>query len=102
MTRILQDAVRIVFAKTSEKFDIEALALQFADGLQVTTGESLASIEYSSIIKNVEGLNEVIEKLTPGGTEANRASAIEFVLEGLHLNQLLNKERVGIHTTYMG
>ena len=102
MTRIFQDAVRIVFAKASEKFDIEALALQFADGLQVTTGESLASNEYSSIIKSVEGLNEVIEKLTPGGTEASRASAIEFVLEGLHLNQLLNKERVGIHTTYMG
>ncbi len=102
MTRIFQDAVRIVFAKAPEKFDMEALALQFADGLQVTTGESLASIEYSSIIKNVEGLNEVIEKLTPGGTEASRASAIEFVLEGLHLNQLLNKERVGIHTTYMG
>lgn len=101
MTRLFQDAIRIVFGKISEKFDIEALALQFSDGLQVTTGEALASNEYSRIIKSIDGLNEVVEKITRSSTEASRASAIEFVLEGLHLNQLLNKERVGVHTTYM-
>ena len=45
---------------------------------------------------------EVVENLAGNGASACRASAIEFVLEGLHLNQLLNKDRVGNRTTYMG
>ena len=102
MERLFQDAVRSVFSRFSEGFDMEVLTLQFADGLHVTTGESLASDEYESIIKRVDGLTEVVEKLAPSGTAATRASAIEFVLEGLHLNQLLNKDRVGNRTTYMG
>ena len=81
---------------------MEVLTLQFADGLHVTTGESLASDEYESIIKRIDGLTEVVEKLAPRGTTATRASAIEFVLEGLHLNRLLNKDCVGNRTTYMG
>jgi len=102
MTRLFQDAIRTVFGQFAAEFDMEALALQFADGLQVTTGESLASIEYKSIIKKVDGLHEVVENLAGNGAPACRASAIEFVLEGLHLNQLLNKDRVGNNTTYTG
>ena len=81
---------------------METLALTFADGLHVTTGDSMASEEYEGIISRVDGLNDIVGKLAPSGSAATRASAIEFVLEGLHLNQLLNKDRVGGRTTYTG
>ena len=102
MERLLQDAVRNVFARFSEDLDMETLALQFADGLQVTTGESMASDDYEDIISRVDGLNKVVTNLSQSDCPAIRASAIEFVLEGLHLNQLLNKDRVGNLTTYIG
>ena len=102
MERLLQDAVRNVFARFSEDLDMETLALQFADGLQVTTGESMASDDYDDIISRVDGLNKVVTNLSQSDCPAIRASAIEFVLEGLHLNQLLNKDRVGNLTTYIG
>lgn len=100
MDKLFQEAVRAVFQRFTENMDLDLLALQFADGIHVTTGESLPSSEYEDIIKRFDGLKDVVEKLTPGASAAKRASAAEFILEGLHLNQLLNKDRVGGRTTY--
>jgi magnesium chelatase subunit I len=37
-------------------------------------------------------MKEAIDKLQVGGNPAAVASAVEFVLEGLHLNRKLNKD----------
>ncbi len=37
-----------------------------------------------------------------GGEPASFASALEFVLEGLHLSKRLNKDAVGAKATYRG
>jgi len=102
MERLFQDATKAVFSRFTEDIDLEPLALQFAEGIQVTTGESLPSNEYEDIIKKIDGLAEAIEILVPGANTANRASAVEFILDGLHINQMLNKDRVGGRTTYSG
>lgn len=102
MERLFQDAVRAVFARFGESIDTEVLALQFSDGIHVTTGESLPSSDYEPILKKIEGLEAAVEKLVPGGSAGTRASAIEFILEGLHLGQLLNKDRMGGRATYRG
>lgn len=102
MERLFQDATKAVFSRFTEGINLEPLALQFADGIHVTTGESLPSNDYEDIIKKIDGLAEAIEKLVPGANTANRASAVEFILDGLHLNQRLNKDRVGGRTTYSG
>jgi magnesium chelatase subunit I len=102
MERLFQDATKAVFSRFTEGINLEPLALQFADGIHVTTGESLPSKDYEDIIKKIDGLAEAIEILVPGANTANRASAVEFILDGLHLNQRLNKDRVGGRTTYSG
>jgi magnesium chelatase subunit I len=102
MERLFQDATKAVFSRFTEGINLEPLALQFADGIHVTTGESLPSNDYEDIIKKIDGLAEAIEILVPGANTANRASAVEFILDGLHLNQKLNKDRVGGRTTYSG
>lgn len=102
MERLFQDATKAVFSRFTEDFDLEPLTLQFADGIHVTTGESLPSDEYEGIIKKLDGLAEAVEILVPGANKANRASAVEFILDGLHINQRLNKDRVGGRTTYSG
>ena len=55
----------------------------------------------SSSFSDVTGLQTVVGDLT-GGDEspAAAASAIEFVLEGLHLSKRLNKDAVGSRATY--
>lgn len=102
MEKLFQEATRAVYNRFTEGMDMETIALKFAEGINVTTGESLASAEYEDIIKKIDGLNDALEKLVPGGNSAQRASAVEFILEGLHINQLLNKDRVGGRATYRG
>lgn len=102
MLRIFEDAVKSVFDRFTDASDMDAIAIQFAEGLTVTTGESLASRDYDSIINKLEGLGDVIQKLVDSDSPALKASAAEFVLEGLHINQLLNKDQVGGRSTYKG
>ena len=40
-------------------------------------------------------MSEAIDKLGVGGNPAAVASAVEFILEGLHLNRKLNKDAAG-------
>ena len=51
-------------------------------------------------IKEIPGLKEAIGTLGPMESPALMASATEFVLEGLHLHQKLNKEMEGGRITY--
>ena len=102
MAKLFVDATRSVFERFVDISELEPISLQFADGLHITTGESIPSVDYVSIIKRIDGLDQAVGKLAASDNPAVRASAAEFILEGLHINQLLNKDRVGGRTTYRG
>ncbi len=102
MEKLFEDAIKAVFSDYAEVAELENVALQFADGLNVTTGESMPSGEYEAVLRKVDGLEAIVSQVAHGDGAGRRASAVEFVLEGLHLNQLLNKDRVGGRTTYRG
>ena len=65
-------------------------------------GEGVAASEYERLSGSVEGLAAAIAELMPSGSAAERASAMEFVLEGLHLNKRLNKDEVAGQVHYRG
>jgi magnesium chelatase subunit I len=46
-------------------------------------------------VQQIPGLREALEQLGPSESPGLTAAAIEFVLEGLHLHQKLNKDRDG-------
>jgi magnesium chelatase subunit I len=73
----------------------------FESGTIVHAGDDVASSDYVSLFSDVTGLQTVVGDLT-GGDEspAAAASAIEFVLEGLHLSKRLNKDAAGSRSTY--
>lgn len=102
MLGLFEDAVKSVFDRFTDPSDMDAIGLQFAEGLTVTAGESVPSKDYDSIISKLHGMKEAVNKLVNSNSPALKASAVEFVLEGLHINQLLNKESVGGRTTYRG
>jgi hypothetical protein len=56
--------------------------------------------EYLDGIKEIPGLKEAIKTLGVTEGPTMMASATEFVLEGLHLHQKLNKEIEGGRATY--
>ena len=72
----------------------------FNSGWGVEVSDAMASEDYLEGIKEIPGLEEAIQSLGDMESPALMASATEFVLEGLHLHQKLNKEIKGGRITY--
>jgi magnesium chelatase subunit I len=51
-------------------------------------------------VQKIPGLREAVARLGPFESPGLMAAAIEFVLEGLHLHQKLNKDRDGGRWAY--
>ncbi len=61
----------------------------------MNTGEDVPSSAYADVLPQLPGLSAVLSDLGVSESPAAVASAIEFVLEGLHLTKRLNKDAVG-------
>ena len=98
--RLIRNAVQATFNRYFNVHDFDMLLERFKNGLRVEVSESMSSEEYVRLANEVEGLKEAMAKLEAGEKPATMASALEFVLEGLHLNKRLNKDRVAGKTLY--
>ena len=73
----------------------------FEDGKVVHAGPDVASKDYVRILEEIPALRTPVKVLSPDSdTPAAVASALELVLEGLHLSKRLNKESAGSRATY--
>jgi len=72
----------------------------FEAGWGVEVSDVMPSDEYLEGIRHIPGLREAVSALGPFESPGLMASAVEFVLEGLHLHQKLNKNREGGRYTY--
>jgi magnesium chelatase subunit I len=63
-------------------------------------GENLAARAYTRAIGDVPELTTALKKLNLPDRPEVRASVIEFLLEGLHLNKRLNKDEVEGRAVY--
>lgn len=85
-------AIKVVF---DEKFKMEALSSvidSFNNGIGAEVSQSIPSKEYMDGLKNVPGLYEAVKSLVNPEEPPEASSAIEFILEGLHLSNKLNRE----------
>src|SRR5690606_27896269 len=94
LERLLQRVVVAVFNRRCDASQMEPVVQADQVGLPVETGESVDSTDYLALLKNVDGLKDAIAQLGPDNRPAVQAAAIEFVLEGLHLNKRLNKDTI--------
>jgi len=88
---LLRRATRVVFEEVVEE-DFAASVLEaFEEGWQVEVGPGMAAADYLEGLDQIAGLREVAAKVAGSSSEGEMAAAIEFVLEGLHLRNRLNK-----------
>ena len=98
--KLLRRAVKIVFDETLRLDDLEPIVQSFEEGWKVEVGPALPSGEYTEGMDNIAGLRAAVEKLGLGDTPARVAAGVEFVLEGLHLSNKLNKDADGTRVLY--
>jgi magnesium chelatase subunit I len=94
--RLLSKALYNVFGRLIDVDDLDDVVLAFEGGLVVETGETVASGEYVRWSREIPGFGDAIRRLGAGASPASVASAVEFLLEGLHLHRRLNKDRGGV------
>jgi magnesium chelatase subunit I len=104
--RLITKALYATFTRRVTLDDLDPVVEAFEDGFVVETGERTPSREYVAWAREVPGLRDAVRDLgtfdvTDGAEEpAVVASAVEFLLEGLHLARRINKERVAGGTVY--
>ena len=96
--KLIQGAVAAVFNRYFSVRDFDRLVLAFDNGLTVDASEMMPSHDYVHQLSHLDGVADAVAKLDVGGNPAAVASAVEFILEGLHLNRRLNKDE----STYSG
>ncbi len=100
--KLIQGAVVAVFNRYFNVVDLEDVVTRFKAGLNAEVGDTMPSEGYVKLMNSIDGFDRSVAKLDPGENPAQIASAVEFILEGLHLNKRLNKDKVGAKTQYRG
>jgi magnesium chelatase subunit I len=100
---LLKAAILSTFRDSMPIEDLRAVVDAFEGSRVVHAGEDVSSADYVALVEEMKALREPVQRLT-GGDEsaASVASAVEFLLEGLHLSKRLNKEAVGARAQYRG
>jgi magnesium chelatase subunit I len=87
-------AVKVVFDERFNVEDLSPLVDSFNNGIGAEVSQLIPSKEYMDGLKNVPGLKEAVKSLVDPEDPSEASSAIEFILEGLHLSNKLNREVV--------
>lgn len=107
--RIADEAVKAVFTQHLDAREFRPAVDYFEAGKSVELGDTLSAQEVLKRVEKVPGLrkraDELARALLPELTDADArdaasASAAEFILEGLHVNNKLNKNVKSGTTSY--
>jgi len=92
--RCLQRAILGVWRERLGMQDLTGLVERFDDGLQVSVGDTMPGEDLlGQFGERIDGLGGWMQALDLDGEDLSAAaSAVEFVLEGLHLARLVNKD----------
>jgi magnesium chelatase subunit I len=91
---LIKRAVLSVFDRYFPAADFDELVLAFEEGTTLDTGAEMPSKEYVGALGKFEAFGDVLKPLKVGESESAIASAMEFILEGLHLNRRLNRDKI--------
>ncbi|MBI2887130.1 MAG: magnesium chelatase [Chloroflexi bacterium] len=100
--KLIQNAVLNVFNRSCNVQDLEPVVARFDKGFAFEVSDQMRVSDYERFGRQVPGLMEAAHALLEDTHPAMTASAIEFILEGLHLNRKLNKDKVTGKAQYRG
>jgi magnesium chelatase subunit I len=97
---LLRRATRVVFDERVAGEGTATVLDAFDEGWQVEVGSAMPAGDYLEGLDQIAGLREAAAALAGTDSATGMASAIEFVLEGLHLQNRLNKNESGEGARY--
>jgi magnesium chelatase subunit I len=99
---LVKKAVKKVFNQSFRAEDFTSFLQNFTSGRSLEVSDTMPTAIYSQKARGMGGLQEAIQRLEGRESPALLASAMEFILEGLHLNKKLNKKMLEGEISYWG
>jgi len=99
--KLVRGAVNKVFNRYFEIQQFDDVIASFKNGVSVEVGDGIRSEDYVRAMRSFPSLVDPVLRLG-GENPATVASAMEFILEGLHVNKKLNKDRLAGRAHYRG
>jgi len=104
LDQLIRSAVLTVFKRIVPPETHRAVVEAFDSGVVASVGEDITSAEYAQLLNAITALAAPVRAALEGSDDrespAMVASAVELVLEGLHLSKRLNKESSGAKANY--
>ena len=91
---LMKKAVANTFTRYFSPKEFDEVIVRFDEGLVVEIGSDMPSSGYPKQMAQMANLPDIIRRIEPSDKPAAIASAVEFVLEGLHLHRRLNRDQV--------
>jgi magnesium chelatase subunit I len=95
-------AIRAVFDERVNLDELASVVKAFDEGWQVEVSADMSASDYLVGLDEIDGLRAAADRLAGGDSPGRMAAAIEFILEGLHLSNRLNKDPIGRVLRYEG
>ena len=97
---LVRKAVLNVFNRYYRVLELEEIIAQFNGNFSVKVSDTMSAKPYVRNVKEMIGLADVVRVVDDSERPEAIASAVEFILEGLHVNKRLNKTRMEGKTVY--
>ena len=101
---LIKQSILDTFKATADQTLCADILKAFTDGAVINAGDDIPSDTYLQWLKDIPAFTPVLESIGLTQDDLQNpsvvASGIEFILEGLHLSKLLNKEAVGDSGVY--
>ena len=85
-------AVKVVFDEHFDLEDLSSIVESFNNGMGAEVSQLFPSEDYMDGLKVIPGMRAAVETLVNPENPPEASAAIEFILEGLHLSNKLNRE----------
>jgi magnesium chelatase subunit I len=92
--KLIKRSIKTVFDSYFPSLDALADVIKSFEHGYVEVADVMPSEDYIMGVREIKGLQGCIDTLGISESPAEIAAAVEFTLEGLHLNNKLNKEDV--------
>src|SRR5580698_5330099 len=99
---LVSAAVLTVFGRRCPTEQLGPVVAAFDEARVSHAGDDLPVSAYTDVLAELPAIKGPVVALAGSETPGAVASAIEFILEGLHLTKRLNKEAAGAKATYRG
>lgn len=95
-----QRAVKSVFDEHFRVDDLSSIVDSFQNGMTIEVSQAMSSQAYLEAMHAISGMEKALQSIVDPKSAPEVSSAMEFILDGLHLSNKLNREEKGEGLVY--